>query len=346
MKVLEVASSLRDWGGIERYVVYLTQGLAARGHEVEATCPPGSPLAQRLEVPHHRLALRGKHSLVALARYIRLLRSRDFDLIHVHFSPDFLMPAYAAKLTGRPKVVLSRHVALRWSSRKAQLYRRMFDHIIPVADAVQKKLLESGIPAEQMTVAKAGCPASVRTKPVQETRLALGIDGYSVGCFGRLVSEKGLDTVLNAKPEMTAQVHIFGEGPKRAELEKIANGAKFHGFVPDVVDAMGAVDVVAIPSIWAEAFPFAALEAMSLARPILASRIGGLPEMVEDSVNGLLFEAANVRDFLEKQRELESDPARGAEMGRRGQELHAAEFTVERMAERIEKVFAEVVGSR
>src|SRR5947208_441728 len=105
MKILEVASSLREWGGIERYVLYLTQGLTERGHQVEVTCTPGSPLAQRLQSPHHRLALRGKHSLVALGRYVRLLRAGKFDLLHVHFSPDFLMPAYAARLTGRAKVV-------------------------------------------------------------------------------------------------------------------------------------------------------------------------------------------------------------------------------------------------
>jgi len=345
MKVLEVASSLRDWGGIERYVLYLSQGLIARGHEVEVTCTPGSPLAQKLEFKHHRLALRGKHSLVALGGYLRLLRVGKYDLLHVHFSPDFLMPAYAARLTGKPKVVLTRHVALRWSSRKVRLYGKLFDHIIPVSHAVERKLKESGIPEGRMTVAKAGCPALERTRPVANTREQLGMKDFAVGCFGRLVKEKGVETLLGTSGQ---ELHIFGDGPRKVDLEKQAASrecTKFHGYVQDVSDAMGAVDAVAIPSVWEEAFPYAALEAMSLARPIVASEIGGLPEMVTDGINGLLFAPGDSADLNCKLEELRSDPSYAAKMGEAGKLLHEAEYTIPRMSERIETVFHAVLSA-
>jgi glycosyltransferase involved in cell wall biosynthesis len=279
--------------------------------------------------------VRGKHDLRAFTAYLQLFREQRFDIVHVHFNPDFLVAGVAARLRKQPKTVLTRHVALPWASAKAKLYGSLFDTIIPVSEAVQGKLLASGIPSEKMIVAKAGCPALVAKRPRTLP------PGFHVGYFGRLVPEKGLSVffkALAASPKVTG--HVFGSGPLEDELKAHAPpNVTFHGFVDDVADHMAAVNAVVIPSQWEEAFPYAALEAMSLGKPLVASNVGGLPELVTAGENGLLFDKANPAELASALSRLEQDPAQAKAMGDKGKQIHRSEYTVEKMAERIEAAY-------
>lgn len=344
MKVAQVGSSLFDWGGIERYVAYLSQGLSDRGHQVKILAPAGSPLADRATVPLVGISLRGQFRFDRLGAFLRAFRGEAFDVAHVHFSPDFVVPAIAARLAKVPLIVMTRHVALPWSPGKVRRYLRLFDHIIPVSHAVERHLSASGVPADRMTVAKAGCSPLAPSQPRDDARRALGLatDDFAAGIFGRLVPEKGVDVLLAASglaPE-GVRIEIFGEGPQEAALRKASDPrTTFRGFVPDVADAMAAMDAVVIPSVWEEAFPYAALEAMSVGAPLVASRVGGLPEVVEEGVTGLLFEKGSAEGLARCLAELAGDRARAGRMGEAGRALHRAEYTLEKMAERIEAVF-------
>jgi glycosyltransferase involved in cell wall biosynthesis len=351
MKVLQVGSSLFDWGGIERYVLYLTEGLRERGHQVEVTCPPGSPLDKRISEGKRLLALHGQFRPSTVVPYLRLLRRNRYDVVHIHFSPDFIIPAWAARVTRQPLVVMTRHLALTWSRSKVKRYTKLFDHIIGVSEATRSKLLASGIPADFVSVAKAGCPALEPASVRDESRSALGIgeDAFAIGSFGRLVKEKGVDLLASASSQLPegVEVHLFGDGPLRADLERV-QGPKLrvHGFTAAVADAMNAMDVVAVPSVWEEAFPYSVLEAMSLGKPVIASRVGGLPEMVDENVTGFLFDKGDSQGLISSIEALASDPARLASMSVAAKDRHAFAYTVAHMAERIEAVYERLVRSR
>ncbi len=340
MNVLQVASSLYDWGGIERYVVYLTEGLRERGHAVEVVCPPGSPLDQKIADGKTLLALRRQFSFRSYLAYRQLFREKRFDVVHVHFSPDFVAPVLAAKKAKAGKVIATRHVALKWSPPKVRRYGALFDHIIPVSNAVEEKLAESGIPYSMMTVAKAGVPALAPEYSPKET------NQFTVGSFGRLVKEKGIDVLLKAFANLEdAKLLVYGDGPERQALEAAAGpNVEFKGFVPNVADAMNACDVVAVPSVWDEAFPYSILEAMSIGKPVVASRVGGLPEIVEDGITGRLFDRADDKALAQVLAEMAHDPAQLRKMGESAQALHRNEYTVPRMAERIEHVYQKVLA--
>lgn len=289
------------------------------------------------------IEVRRKFDFPALSAYLRLFRSERFDVVHGHFSPDFTVPAYAAKLTKQPLTVMTRHVAKRWRSAKAKSYMRLWDHIIPVSHAVERRLLEAGIPASRMTVAKAGLPPPSPTKSREAARADLGIAPgvLAIGSFGRLVEDKGIQVLIESMPSVAGEAFIFGHGPYEAALKACAGDrVRFMGQVSDVADAMLAMDVVAIPSTWEEPFPYAALEAMALSRPIVASNIGGLPEMVEEGVNGRLFEAGNAGSLAAVLRDW--DPDAFEAMGARGQARYEREFTISHMTDRIERVYRNV----
>ena len=342
MRVLQVASSLYDWGGIERYVAYLTEGLIERAHQVTVACPPNSPLDTKIITEKRAIEAKGKFQPALLAAYLRLFKEQKFDVVHVHFSPDFVLPAMAARMRRQKGVVLTRHVVLPWSARKVRLYTKLFQHIIPVSDAVQRKLEQSGVPREMMTVAKAGVPPFPAAQNRDEARQQLNFkkEEFSVASFGRLVQDKGVDQLLQLGQIEGVRVDIFGDGPERAELEKSKGpNVHFHGFVPDVSQAMAAVDCVAIPSRWEEAFPYSALEAMASGKPIVATNMGGLPEMVQPDVNGFLFEVDDLETLAQAIQTLKSNRDLAGKLGETGREIQTAEYTIPKMAERIEAVY-------
>lgn len=344
MRVLQVGSSLHDWGGIERYVAFLAEGLTSRGHEVTVVCPPGSPLDQRVQGSKHRLALKGKYRIDRLGPFLRAMRQGRWDVVHIHFSPDYIVPALAARLARVPLVVMTRHVAISWSAGKARQYRRLFDGFIAVSDAVRGKLVESGVPEERVRVAKAGVPGLVPKRWRESVRDEMGIEPgvFAVGFFGRLVADKGIGPLVEAArlvdPEKV-QFQVFGDGPLSDKVQRAEGAIVGRGFVPDVADAMAAMDAVVIPSVWEEAFPYSALEAMSAGRPIVASDIGGLPELVEDGRTGLLVPPGDAASLAHACQALAQDANLAESMGLEARERHAREFKVEHMAERIESAY-------
>jgi glycosyltransferase involved in cell wall biosynthesis len=346
VKVLQIGTSLYDWGGIERYVAYLAEGLIARGHDVHVACPPGSPLAQRTTGTILPARLKLQYSLWLVPSFARLFRKGGFDVAHVHFSPDFVVPVIAARMAKIQRIVLTRHVALPWSPAKVKRYAGRVDRVVCVSDAVRRVLGDSGVPAEQLVVAKAGCPSLSPGPGLSEMRskFAKNETQFAIGFFGRLVPDKGIQHLCAAAESLPPNiaVHIFGEGPLSAELNSKHPRVHVHGFIPDVADAMAAMDAIVVPSVWAEAFPFSVLEAMSLAKPVIATRRGGLPEMVVDGKTGSLVEAENPAALANAIKALAADPAHSAAMGARAQEIQRRDYTIDAFARRMEDVYESI----
>ena len=338
-----------SWGGIERYVAYLSEGLAERGNEVTVACAPNTPLCTHVSAPKVPILNRRKLDFPAMGKFLKLFRANRFDVVHIHFSPDFLLPAMAARMTKQPCTIMTRHVVLPWSPTKVRLYSTLFDHFIPVSNAVQDQLIASGIPKHKLTVAKAGCPPLTPAKVRGETRRELGIeeDLFAIGFFGRLVAEKGVETLISASPSIEKGVsfEVFGEGPLSEPLVELAQQSgsrvRFHGFRDDVPECLQAIDAVVIPSVWEEAFPYAALEAMSVGRTVLASRVGGMSEIVEDGATGYLFNKRDASGLAVMASKLANDPYTNLMMGTRAKEVHRSTYTIQKMAERIEAVYNE-----
>ena len=348
MRILQIGSSLYDWGGIERYVAYLADGLLARGHEVSIACPPSSPLASHSPGKKLPVPLRFQFSYWLLPKFAKLLKEGIYDVAHVHFSPDFVIPLLAARMAKVPRVVMTRHVALPWPKTKVKRYAGKVDRIVCVSEAVQKILAASSVPSEKLVVAKAGCPPLEPGPNADDIRQSLTKNGtkFAIGYFGRLVSDKGVQYLVDAAKGLPENIvtHIFGDGPMRVELEGKASEpqVRFHGFVPEIADAMSAVDVVVVPSVWSEAFPFSVLEAMSLGKPVIATRRGGLPEMVKHGATGLLVEAEDALVLREAIEHLSVNRLEASAFGSAAKAEHANSYTVPAFAQRIEHVYRSI----
>ncbi|MEJ5171314.1 MAG: glycosyltransferase family 4 protein [Fimbriimonadales bacterium] len=341
-RILEVATSLREWGSIERYVVWLAEGLRARGWDAAVLAAPGTPVASNAAPFSAELRLRGRNDWLAFPAIRKVYRRTRPHIVHLHFSPDYLVPALAARNLGC-LVVATRHLALPYNARKAAALQRRIDRWVGVSDAVRRVLVASGLPEDRVHAVLSGIPPVEPMEPreVARGRLGLAENSWAVGFFGRLVEEKGLEHTIRAtSPASPWSLQVFGDGPLRRRLEAEATGRPvvFHGKVESVADALSAMDAVVIPSVWEEAFPFSALEAMSLGKPIVASKVGGMPEAVEHRATGLLVPKEDPQALRDALQSLAANPAQAAALGEAGRQRYREMFTLDAMVDRYDSL--------
>ncbi len=343
----------RAWRGGEQQLAYLLDGLRRRGHGVVAVVPPDAASRPRLEalgVEVVALPMGGEADVLAVLRLRRLLRVRLPDLVHAHTSHAHGLLAWACRgRAARPLVVsrrvdlsIYRHSFLGLNGRK---YRRA-DRILCVSEAVRRVLEADGLEAARLVVVRDAIDsARVRTAtPVDvRARCGLPVDAVLVLAVGALVPPKGHEHLLAALPRLIGRVPrahlvVAGEGPLRPALEAqatalgIAARVRLPGAVDDLPGWFSSVDVVAMPSVQ-EGLGTSILDAMAASRAVVASRTGGIPEVVSDGVEGLLVPPADAAALADALADLLLDPSRAAALGRAGSARVDAEFQVERMVE-------------
>lgn len=356
MKILQVGSAMPDdWGGIERYVSYLAPGLVDLGHEVVVACVPGSPLAGRLGgVSRVPVRVRRRYDFGAVAKYLRLFRQTSFDLGVVHYSPDYWAAATAAKIASGPKMVMTRHVAVPFKPGRVKGYLKLYQRFIGVSEAVSEGMVSVGVPQDRVKTVLGGIPGLVCRRDRALVRKELGVEGFAVGIFGRYVKEKGQMEGIEAMMGRAGlgggvSVHLFGRGPYRDEIMKFVTSKGWHrqvidhGYVDDVAEAMAAMDVVLVPSIWEEAFGLTAVEAMSLGVPVVGFATGGLSEVLADG-GGIGVPELNVDAMGAAVARLGGDEEYRLGVGEAGRRAWAERFTVAGLCERSAGAYGELVG--
>jgi glycosyltransferase involved in cell wall biosynthesis len=174
--------------------------------------------------------------------------------------------------------------------------------------------------------------------------------GGEVVYAGRLSDEKGVDVLLEAlvrSPELRAD--IVGDGPARSSLEELAatlgvdDRVRFHGRLPaaDVHDAMRAAAVVAVPSRWYENMPITVLESFAAGVPVVASAVGGIPELIDQGLDGVMVPPDDPRALATALTSLTSRPARALEMGAAARAKAERDFTPAAHLERVDALYTE-----
>jgi glycosyltransferase involved in cell wall biosynthesis len=173
-------------------------------------------------------------------------------------------------------------------------------------------------------------------------------NGRTILCACHLFQSKGIHYLLRAFQNVlvkipSARLDIVGDGPEKKDLEqlcislKIQNSVRFHGAVPhaELAHFYSKVSVVVLPSVVAENCPLVVLEAMASARPVIGSRIGGIPELILENETGLLFEPGDTNELSEQIVQLLLNPERAERMGGFGRKRVEKEFSAQKHIERI-----------
>jgi glycosyltransferase involved in cell wall biosynthesis len=309
----------RLWSGQTARVFHLSRELARRGHRVTIATPPGSVLGQRarqagLKVFERVLFSKPIHSVHLLRDIValgRLLRTEAFDVVHVHGSQDTWAVALTLRVYGMKQPILMTrhnskpvrfHALNRWlyrsavrrvvavSSGTSETYRRFFDANVLREDEV--RVIHSCIDVDRFSGAL--FPDRVRAE------LGVGADDPLIGLIGRIDRDKGHLVLLDAAPEVLSAfpraVFVFvGRGGRMERIvrdairhRRLEQSVRLLGFREDIQDITAALDLSVLPALGTDSSPAVLKEALFLGKPVVASRIGGIPEIVTEEMGILV----------------------------------------------------------
>ncbi|HEY3059490.1 MAG TPA: glycosyltransferase [Chloroflexota bacterium] len=371
-RVLHVITSL-ERGGAENHLLALLRHADRSAFSFETAVLSGDGelvAALRADgIPVHTLRARGRMDPLALVRLVELLRMGQYDIVHSHLFRADIYAGLAVSRLGerRPLLISTRHNDDRFFLNPFvgivhYLLSSRQDLIIAISDHIARFTVARGVrdPARVRRVYHGLETPDTRELERDAVRiraeLGVGAGEFLVGNVGRLAPQKGQRHLVEAMPlllERVPRAHlaIAGGGLLEDYLRELALdlgvAERVHVLGPrrDVPALMHAFDAFAMPSIW-EGFGLVLLEAMAAARPIVASRVATIPEVVLDGVTGLLVGAGDAVGLAEALGRLADEPELAHGMGVAGRERLRGQFSIEKMVGDTELLYRELLEDR
>ena len=359
MNVLHLINTLSA-GGAELHLLTLCRYLKRRDVSVTVACLREHVTGSRsLRAEFERecikvinLQVDSRYDVRLLSRVTSLIRKEQPDILHTHLPRADLAGAFACFFNPSVAWISSVHGIYKdaWSGRwTLPLFNslwRQSDGVVAISHAVKKWLMRRRIPHEKITVIHYGIEMERfrRSSPgVQKKWRENG--GALIGSIGRLEPGKGHDRLIEAMPAILEQrpdalLLIAGHDPwgygknlqEIIERLRLEEKVRLVGFQNDVGSFLGALDVFAFAS-RSEGFGQVVIEAMAAGKPVVASKVPPLTEIVEDGETGLLVEPGAARGFANAVVWILSHTDQAEQMGKRGQERVRSHFSAERMAD-------------
>lgn len=361
LKVLTLTDALPAVGGAERVAAKLTIGLdpARFVRMLCATRPTSGALADEVVAAGVTLVELRRRSRLAVSAWrplVDLLRYERVDVLHAHQFGSNVWGSVLARLTGVPVRIAHEH---NWSFegeplRKVldrELVARCADVFLTVSTEARRRIVEvEGIEPGIVRVIPNGIPP-LPAASGRDVRAELGLSPETpvIGTVSVLRPEKALHVLISAAELLGAEfpglaVVIAGAGPDTERLRRLVKDRQLEATVKllgrrdDVPDLLEAFDVAVSCSDF-EGSPLAVLEYMAAAKPVVATRVGGIPELIQDRVHGLLVERRDPPGLARAVTALLRDRRLGARLGARARERQRREFDIAVQIRRIEDLY-------
>ena len=369
-KVLHIVEDLKV-GGLENVIASIVMGLDKTKYQIHVWClARGGDVATELigkGVVVKILGEPGYHNPLRILYLARLIRREKFNIIHTHgyFASTF---GRTAGIIARVPVIIA-HVhsayheyALR-NLLMENILSRFSDRIICVSRAVQRFVIETERVREDKTCliynAANISPSVLSLEASCHEREQLGIDKQDVviTIVASLTPNKGHRVLLDAFAQVVkkyplTKLLVVGDGPLMGKLRAsadhlgIASRVIFAGQRRDVPSLLQLSDISLLPSIMREGLGIALIEAMAMKLPLIGTKVGGIPEVIEHNVNGLLVSPGNPQELATAMETLVQDGNMRERMGRRGKEIYEEKFTLPRLIGLVENLYDELLEKK
>jgi glycosyltransferase involved in cell wall biosynthesis len=353
------------FGGLELRLLEEASLFKARGYETTFVCNPGAPLAQRAAaqgIATLPLRMRQSYELPSMARFWSLLGHRRVDVVHTHTSKDHWICGPGAKLRGVP-VIRSRHIGtpVKTNMLSSMIYTVLADRVLTSSAATRSDLLR--IPRLQPDHV-VEIPAGIDT-----TRFNPNINGDGIikefrlegvfpiiGYISRLERGKGFRYLMEAAPDVLkrwprARFLFVGDGPpwdrrtadELLERHRLGPHVVLTGFRTDIPELLAAMTCLVFPSFKIEGTPQVLLQALAMAKPVIASRVGGIPRLIADRETGLLVEPQNAESLSRAIQWVLDHLPEAQFMAQRGRDIAVRDFTLDLAIDRTIMVYRDLV---
>lgn len=344
-KIMYILNYIGD-GGTEKYVMNLIEAVG-RDHCIFVYSTPGPLLKKfkQMNIPIYQVKMRHPFDLQAAWQVRKIALQENVDIIHAQFLRENFISILAKKLGANVRVIWTYHVDVPMPLFLRTVNGRFTKHndtIICVSQFMKKRLLEKGANEEKLQVIYNGIENPLIMRSTNHDQVK------QIGVIGRLSKEKGHFFLLQAlkhlkrnHPSLTWHCNIIGEGPlmqnlvETAEAFGLSDEISFKGFRENVIEEYTNNDIIVVPS-ENESLSYVAIESLATQTPVIATNIGGLPEVVINKETGLLVPygdevklAAAIQTIFENQ-ELYSHIAK------QGRSYYLQHFTIQAM---IDKTF-------
>ncbi len=362
------------WAGAEVQLAILLSSLSKVPHfEITAILFNQGRLASELMglgVKTH-VILESPHSPLSIAKQLSdFFRHHQIDILHTHKYKDNILGALSSVWQGIPWRIRTIHGSpepfVGYQAVKIKIYenvdnginRWLVDRILAVSLDLRSQLIKRFDPEKVICVHNAidveqirltGCATGLRKE------LKLSGQEFLIGTMGRLVPVKGLESFLKAaqiihRQRSNVKFIIAGDGPSKGLLQAraieygIDKDVLFLGHRNDSHEMLGLLDLFVLPSL-SEGIPMVLLEALALARPVVASRVGGIPEVIEHGISGLLVTPGREDELAQSCVALMDDSDWGRRLGLAGRKCIEERFSARFMAEQVAEVYRTLVRS-
>lgn len=375
LKVLTLVDRLGTHGGAERLAMQVAERLdparfertlcASRFSAEERASEAVAPALAQLEQAGVRFVGLDRHSRVELWAWrplVSLLRRESIDVLHAHKFGSNVWGALLGRLARVPVVISHEH---SWSFEGQPLRRlvdrhliaRLSDAFVAVSREDRRRMIEvEGIPPHDLRFVPNGIPDPPKAGG-RDVRGELGIGPGDpvIGTVGFLVPLKALDVLVRASALLAPQfpglkVLVVGDGEERPRLEALiqelglTQTVLLVGHRADVPDVLATFDVAVLCSD-SEGSPLSVLEYMEAAKPVVATRVGGVPDLIDDGVHGLLVERRDHAGLADAVAALLRDRERAQRIGERARERRRREFDIDVMVRAFEELYVELYSA-
>jgi len=370
IRLLHLLNTLED-ASINRFVLNLAQGLDQKRYQLHIGCLyEGGPLADELTRAGASVVnfeMQGYRDLGVVSRVYRYIRCHDVQVVHTHILRADLVGWLTSRLAGSHYLFATKHNLGYAAGQEKRAVRNLLyyvslympDVIITVSDRLRQRLVcLPGLSDGRVFTIQYGIDAGHYFMPEARSacRRELGASDEIdlIGYLGRLVAGKGLETLIQAMPAILqmhpqARLLLAGEGPLRSSLVKlaydtgIAPAVFFTGFRADVPRLLAALDLVVLPSL-TEGLPLSLLEAMAAGKPVVATPVGGVVELIEDEVTGLLVPPSDPAVLAMAILRLLEDKKLARRVGLQARFQTASRFSLQRMVQAYDAVYQTWLG--
>ncbi len=353
----------KGWGGQEIRVIQEATRFAELGYRVLIACHEGSGISEKARaagLPVHIVPMRITCDPTAIVKFLKLLKTEKVDIIHTHSSKDSWIAGIAGRISGTP-IVRSRHlttpVKKKWLT--AFVYRSLCDVIITSGMCIKNALVaDNKIDPGKIVSIPAGVDTDKFNTSIkgEKIRAEFAIENAYpvVGVVAILRHWKGHRFLLKAVPEVVskypdAKFIIAGNGPQWNNLQKqirdlgIENNVIMAGFRKDAPEIMAALDIFILPSVASEATSQVIPQALAIGKPVIASNAGGLPEIVEDGVTGLLVEPKDHNGIAKAIIRMAGNREETEKMALKGREKILKDYTFQGMIENTAGIYEQLL---
>ncbi len=350
-------------GGQEKRVLAEVTGLAERGHHVSIACREHADIkneALKLGIKVHILPFRKMYDIASMVKLSRILKAEKIDIVNTHSGVDSWIGGLASRVANTAVLVRTRHLNIPLKRSPLNFIHYLPDIYISCGGNMQRTLVkECGFPENKVVSIPTGVgPEFFRVQKNKKAALKYGLDTSApvITNVGILRSVKGHEVTLKSVKKVVESVPdarflIVGDGPRRKELENMANEmgilehVTFTGFVRDIPEIYSFSDVAVLSS-WSEGLPQSLLQAMAAGVPVVASKVGGVPEIVVHEKTGVLIEPGDNEALGKAIIQILNSPDHSIKFTENAKENVMKKHSVSHMIEQLEDLYKDLLERR